>query len=162
MSRCSAGSVKGLFPRRVRTRDEPDCIRSIIPKIKGASPGEVRVAAPYRKLKLFLLAILWRAGVATGPTWDKVDLGAHEPTLRSMLANEVPGGVDEFRCLAVASAKLNRFTEVIPPPTRGTIAGVPVVQFIFFGIRWTFFLHRCHAQSDDVCRHASGLDGRGT
>lgn len=116
------------------------CIRNLVSAIQAASPGEVRVAAPYRQFKLFLLAVLWRAGVATGSTWRAVDLGPHEPVLRSMLQTGVPGAVDEFPCIAVAPSNLRTLIEIIAPARRAILEGVPVFHFMFFGIHWFYFL----------------------
>lgn len=45
----------------------------------------------YKPFKLFLMSILWRAGVARGPFWTRVRLGPHAETLRRMLWEERPG-----------------------------------------------------------------------
>jgi hypothetical protein len=53
----------------------------------------------YRDLKLFLLSLLWRVGVAEGEFFRCVNLGPHEPRLRKMLNEEDPGEPDQYGCL---------------------------------------------------------------
>ncbi len=53
----------------------------------------------YRLLKLFLMSVLWRVGVATGDFFRCVDLGPHEARLREMLHTENPGEPDDYGCL---------------------------------------------------------------
>ncbi|MGI8967036.1 MAG: hypothetical protein ACR2H1_13250, partial [Limisphaerales bacterium] len=53
----------------------------------------------YRPLKLFLMSVLWRVGVASGDFFRCVDLGPHEARLRKMLHAENPGEPDDYGCL---------------------------------------------------------------
>lgn len=53
----------------------------------------------YPRLKLFLLSLLWRVGVAKGAFFRCVDLGPHEEIMRRMLDKEDPGEPDEYGCL---------------------------------------------------------------
>ena len=53
----------------------------------------------YATLKLFLLSLLWRVGVARGKFISAVNLGAHAEGLRQMLLTEDPGQPDEYGCL---------------------------------------------------------------
>jgi hypothetical protein len=53
----------------------------------------------YARLKLFLLSILWRVGIATGDFFRGVDLGKHTNQLQQMLLTENPGEPDEYGCL---------------------------------------------------------------
>ena len=50
------------------------------------------------RFKLFLLAQLWRASVATIQEFAAVDLGAHECAVRGMLLHENPGTATDFPC----------------------------------------------------------------
>jgi len=52
----------------------------------------------YAKLKLFLLSMLWRVGVARHGFFSCVDLGPHTDRLREMLIAEDPGEPDEYGC----------------------------------------------------------------
>ena len=50
-------------------------------------------------LKLFLMSLLWRAGVAKGDFFRCVKLGPHQERLREMLHAEDPSEPDEYGCL---------------------------------------------------------------
>lgn len=52
----------------------------------------------YAKLKLFLLSLLWRVGVARHDFFNCVNLGPHTDRLREMLQAEDPGEPDEYGC----------------------------------------------------------------
>jgi hypothetical protein len=52
----------------------------------------------YQPFKLFLMAQLWRAGVASDPLWEVVRLGPHEDRLRKMLLEADPGKSHEYAC----------------------------------------------------------------
>lgn len=54
----------------------------------------------YRQLKLFQMSILWRMGVSSLPYYCRVELGAHEEILRSMLEAEDPGDPWQYGCVA--------------------------------------------------------------
>jgi hypothetical protein len=45
----------------------------------------------YRKLKLFLLSLIWRAGVASKIPFDAIALGEHEENIRKLLVANDPG-----------------------------------------------------------------------
>jgi len=56
----------------------------------------------YAKLKLFFLAVLWRAAVSSHPFFAKVKLGAHEDRIRKALLSSDPGDSDFYPvCLAI-------------------------------------------------------------
>jgi hypothetical protein len=53
----------------------------------------------YKRLKLFQMSILWRAGIAQGPFFKEVNLGDfHEEKLRKLLDTENPGLATEYPC----------------------------------------------------------------
>lgn len=53
----------------------------------------------YRKFKLFLLSILWRASISSRPFFKEVSLGPYEEILRKMLFEQNPGKNNEFPIL---------------------------------------------------------------
>jgi hypothetical protein len=76
--------------------------------LKGGAPGMdgqrsgdiVSVTGiDYAQFKLFLLSLLWRAGVASGRYFERVALGPHEERLRLMLRNGDPGPFDLYPCI---------------------------------------------------------------
>ena len=50
----------------------------------------------YKKYKLFLLSILWRASISTRQMFNEISLGPHEEALRKMIYEGDPGKVDDY------------------------------------------------------------------
>jgi len=116
-------------------------LKRAIAKIKTAGLGQVVTeSAPYRELKLFLLATLWRAGVASGSNWAGADLGHHEDQIRQMLIEGTPGPVTAFPVMAIAPPDLDKLLRVIVPVRRGELCGFRVVHFMFYGLHWYYLL----------------------
>ena len=69
-----------------------------VPKITSERVVTLKVD-DYRMLKLFLLSLLWRVGVAKGDFFRCVKLGPHQDRLREMLHAEDPGEPDDYGCL---------------------------------------------------------------
>lgn len=95
----------------------------------------------YRNFKLFLLSILWRAGVARHKDFDQVELGHHEGILRRMILDGNPGEPHQYGCL------ISRFlcegkplAGFIHTPEEISLRGHTCYRFIFAGHMWVFFL----------------------
>jgi hypothetical protein len=56
----------------------------------------------YRQFKLFLLSLIWRAGISSLLVFRETALGPHEEWLRMMLLAEDPGPEDKYGCLVFA------------------------------------------------------------
>jgi hypothetical protein len=55
----------------------------------------------YAALKLFALSVLWRANASAQPAFHKVELGAHEPTIRNLLLRGNPTSEEKYSvCIA--------------------------------------------------------------
>ena len=71
----------------------------LTPPTDSAHALEFLKIRDYPRLKLFLLSILWRVGVAAGDFFRGVNLGNHANRLQQMLLTENPGEPDEYGCL---------------------------------------------------------------
>jgi len=56
----------------------------------------------YKKFKLFLLSILWKASISARPVFEDVNLDKDEEIIRKMLLEENPGEIDEYPCFMVS------------------------------------------------------------
>ena len=56
----------------------------------------------YAQFKLFLLSLIWRAGVSSLPVFAQTQLGPHAERLRQMLLAGDPGASDRYGCLVFA------------------------------------------------------------
>jgi hypothetical protein len=94
----------------------------------------------YHSFKLFLMSIVWRAGVSNDTMFRLVQLGPHEERLRRMILNDDPGDVHEYAVTAVDSAYLPDYLKrSIVPPKPLRLDGHNCYQFVFGGLFWFFF-----------------------
>lgn len=103
----------------------------------------VQRGVDYRAFKLFLLSLLWRAGITSLAAFDQVELGAHEPHLREMLQREDPGKPGDYpTLLQVFTKHLDLMQGTLVPPVHRRVAGASTFTSIFAGIQWTSALAR--------------------
>jgi hypothetical protein len=101
----------------------------------------------YATFKLFLMSLLWRAGVSTLETFEEVDLGPHESRLRQMLLAAEPGAPHDYACLIIIPESIPQFVaRAIWPPQAFRFAGLRCFRFIIGGYLWCFVTAR-HAKS---------------
>jgi hypothetical protein len=95
----------------------------------------------YSKFKLFQLSILWRAGVARRAEYSEVDLGEHEPLLRTALLGSDPRGIHFFptSITRLDPVAVEHF-RIVGVPEKNTIATVPVYHLLTGRIWWTWFV----------------------
>ena len=118
--------------------------------IKGGAPGVdggrdgsvVSVKGiDYAKFKLFLLSLIWRAGVAQDRYFERVQLGPHQERLRAMLANDDPGDFDVYPCIFFG---LNWAPDEVPglmmQPSKSKIWGHTAYQLVLPGLKLVFFV----------------------
>ena len=102
----------------------------------------------YKKMKLFMLSILWRAGVTNHEFFKHVQLGPHEAVLRHMLLNGNPGGVDDYGFIT-CTIKFNGsdFKDFFVEPTPSRLAEVRSYRFVFSGLLVFFVVasHKIHS-----------------
>lgn len=74
----------------------------------------------YKKLKLFMLSLLWRASVSSRPFFAQVQLGRYEEEIRRMLLNGVPGEQMMFPTMVNVIVGQNHFVskQIISSPTK--------------------------------------------
>lgn len=87
----------------------------------------------YKKFKLFLLSILWRASISTNPLFKEIDLGPrYEETIRRMIYENDPGDPDDFPvCVfGIKSAENLMLRTVIQPRRLKTSGNTSYMFFI--------------------------------
>jgi len=65
----------------------------------GKLTGYLHHDCDYRRLKLFVIAVLWRASASSHPFFSRVQLGAFERKAREMLLRRDPGNATTFSVL---------------------------------------------------------------
>ncbi len=93
----------------------------------------------YQPFKLFLVAQLWRAGVASDPLWEAVQLGPHQERMRKMILEADPGKPHEYACaLTRIPASLDLLSRAVIPPITLKVKGHWWYDFIARGYTWTY------------------------
>jgi hypothetical protein len=95
----------------------------------------------YKKLKLFLLSIVWRASIATGEAFKETSLGPHEEKMRLKLLSEDPGDMLEYPVLIARywtqSGLEKHFMSTVE---RGRIDGSSFYRFLAHGYSFNIFI----------------------
>ena len=99
----------------------------------------------YPKFKLFLMSLLWRMGVASGPIWKEVDLGPHEEKLRLALLSGDPLTANDYSCLLIGVLVDGKFDLGWFLPPQGSRAnGHRIYRVIINGVAFVFFVSGHH------------------
>ncbi|MBI3217897.1 MAG: hypothetical protein HYZ44_00125 [Bacteroidetes bacterium] len=124
-------AAKILFDKKdlVSTVEEDEHIINLI--FKGIE---------YKKFKLFLISILWRASISKQRMFDEVKLGAkYEEVARKMIYEDNPGKRDEFStCIFGLKSTENLVTQTIVAPRRTKVDGNTSYMFYINGLFYWF------------------------
>lgn len=131
------------------------------PISQGNSKAIILNGLNYQKLKLFLLSILWRAGVTTHVYYKHVQLGhIHEERLRQMLLSENPGSAEDYACfICTINLDGNKFRDFFVEPTPSRVESHRCYRFVFSG--FIFYYHvTSHRLPDSTRRLTLQLNGK--
>ena len=103
----------------------------------------------YKKFKLFLLTILWRASISSLPYFNEINLGFHDEIIRKMILNDDPKRDENypifmFSWLNDAKAKTN----FISQPSIGHLNESKWYVFPINGIVYNFYLNVADLNKD--------------
>lgn len=107
----------------------------------------------YKRFKLFLLSILWRAGVSSRKAFAEVKLDSDiETDLRNMISNDQPGEEYEYPCGILLPPFETLFRKdkdfnshiagFVMSPVATQINGVSAYQFIIMGTQYLFYINK--------------------
>lgn len=94
----------------------------------------------YRRFKLLMLSIVWRASVSELPEYATVRLGPHEEQIRRMILDGDPGASDHypiFAGLIVDPETRELWDQVILSPLRTRVGPHWACRMVFGGASWT-------------------------
>ena len=93
----------------------------------------------YKKFKLFLLSILWRASISSRPFFSEVQLGPHEDRIRKMLIGENPGEELQYpiQLLTYVNDK-SMPPDLIAQPRKFKHEGHTLITFLIAGVFYGF------------------------
>ncbi len=113
-----------------------------------------KASVDYRKLKLFQLSLLWRAGVAKGPFFEIVRLGEfHEAKLKNLLTTEMPGAETDYACIMIDLRLNGKGCEGwIETPKRSKDGHQTSYQFVIGGYMFLFTVSKQRpSQAAQLC-----------
>lgn len=96
----------------------------------------------YRKFKIFLLSILWRASISSRPFFNSVKLGRHEEVIRKMIYEGNAGAFSDFP-IFIATYLHNKTvsSDLISQPRRIEIMNSNTSYvFLISGFFYTFYV----------------------
>jgi hypothetical protein len=97
----------------------------------------------YAKFKLFLLSLLWRAGVAKGKYFARVQLGPHQERLRKMLRTNDPGPFDLYPCILWGlNLAPGHIPELMIQPCKAKVWGHATYHFVVPGLKLVYFVSK--------------------
>lgn len=95
----------------------------------------------YKRLKLFQLSILWRAGVASSPAFSQVRLGPHAERIRRMLATDDPGSTNAYGCIMFTLMhEQDILPDLIVAPSPARLDGHKAYRFVFGGLVFVYIV----------------------
>lgn len=95
----------------------------------------------YKKIRLFLLSIIWRFSINKNSTYNTATLGPHEDTIRKMILEENPGEPEKYPCLMViVTLDGNHIHDIIIPPSLNKVNGHFVWRVVVGGLLLSFFI----------------------
>ncbi len=97
----------------------------------------------YRRLKLFHMSILWRAGIASREEFANVNLSNHEECLRQLILDDNPGDPNQysvFGYILVFPRKYQVCNPLLIQPVAVDLFNVPGFHVTFGGCVWHYLL----------------------
>ncbi|MCT4298889.1 hypothetical protein HZP23_16480 [Elizabethkingia anophelis] len=97
----------------------------------------------YKKIKNFLLSILWRASITDQPFFSEINLGdKHNESLRQILYNNLQTDYKEYPILITSFLKTkNKFDKTILKPYKTKDSGLVTYIFFINGLQFIFFVN---------------------
>ncbi len=111
----------------------------------------------YKKVKLFLLSILWRMSISTLPHFSNVSLGCDEEVLRKILIEENPGNNQKYPITAIVPLIEEKMNEAwMCFPIVGDHSDGTVHYMIIGGILYSISMTQHNSCFDKYLLHESG------
>ncbi len=92
----------------------------------------------YKRFKLFLLSVLWRASISSRNFFQKVNLGPYEEVVRAMVFTRNPGKAGDFPCIINTYQKSSLPKEIIAEPKKIRLEGSIGYSFLIGGFLYVF------------------------
>lgn len=118
---------KALYGGKLKEYEQPKRIKRI------AKDGYISIDVTnisYKKFKLFLLSILWRASVSKQSFFKRVRLGPHEEVIRRMIYDGNAGEENQYKtCLILTKDNKKINTQMVAEPRRFKVSSRTFYSF---------------------------------
>jgi hypothetical protein len=94
----------------------------------------------YKKFKLFLLSLLWRASISNKAFFQNVSLGPYEEKIRQMIINNDAGSEEIFPCVLLSYRKTSLPEKIIMAPKKIRLNNKIGYYFMIAGIVYIFIV----------------------
>jgi len=97
----------------------------------------------YKKFKIFLLSILWRASISSRQIFSRISLGVHEEQIRQMLLTGNPGDTMDYPIFLMTYKNDNTMPNdfIGQPPGEIKSNGLTVFIFMIAGMVYCFYMN---------------------
>jgi hypothetical protein len=110
-------------------------------QVQPVEIGMLLSGLDYRRLKLFLLSLLWRFSVTKLEHLKGADLGPHAESIRQMLVHEDPGGQLAYPCMITAVVHDRKHvSDLTVPPMTARVDQQHVWNIVVAGFLMSFFV----------------------
>ncbi|WP_147418483.1 hypothetical protein [Tenacibaculum lutimaris] len=140
---------KVLFGKNLKPEETPDCQNYELEGYEFSECSNV----DYKKIKLFLLSILWRSHITDRPKFNSVNLGPHTDRIKEMLWNNEPGEELEYPITTTSFIRADyHYKDLILEPRRmRTKSGINSYIFSIGSFQFHFYVNsRDHKLPDFV------------
>ena len=101
----------------------------------------------YKKLKLFLISLLWRLSLVVDVKFvDPINLGPHQERMRKMILNSDPGPYWKYGCITASVKILGNKDMMFFQDIRAYTDGHHIYRFLISGLHFSF--HVANHKSD--------------
>lgn len=114
----------------------------------------------YKKFRIFMLSIIWRASASKLDAFRDVKLGKHEEIIRAMLLNESPGTPNEYPVILIPIVHEKEVVEaLIVNPTITRVDTHIAYRLVFGGMAWIYIIssHKLPASIIDAALSEDGV-----
>ncbi len=94
----------------------------------------------YKKFKLFLLSLLWRASISGKDFFRNVSLGPYEEKIRQMIINDDAGPEEKFPCILLTYRNTKLPEKIIMAPKKIRLNNKIGYTFLIAGILYIFIV----------------------
>lgn len=93
----------------------------------------------YKKFKLFLLSVLWRASISSNLFFTQVKLGPHEDKLRNIILSGNPGPISLYPCIITTYRRFKEIPhQLIVRPWKQRLDNIISYSFLVSGMMYIF------------------------